>query len=593
MISSNMFNNNDISRSTAYYLLIFLFFLIFLTRILFLVADHSFSDDFGEELISGLNARDKVLFNDWEAGKKGHPFKDYLPLPNLVNYATFSFFGVGIFQYRVSFVLINILSLFLFYLILKKEFQNRLAAFLGLSLFAFADYIIIFQRSGMSEGLFGIFVILIFYCVQKTQKNKNYYFLLGFLSFGIVWVKLSGVLFFASSLAGVSFLLFKEREQLFEKIKLLMLGIISAVVVFVAFLAFADSLDGYFGYMFGLGKWMGYGRSGFSIVKTIMNIEENIDSDVILRWAMEWSPIPTLMAILTLGLFASGLIKRTRLDNFVIAAFIAGFILGNSIWPEYIVWRRYAYLIPFVFYFAAKLIWALASYEENIQQSHRQNLRLLFFVGLMLYFRFSYARRAIIDVVFKYREMQIVFDILFFIFIFLCIASLARLSKIKLSLHKRSFVVICLIILVGVYQAQASINDIFFRKVGLNFSSFFIGKEMDAKKYTPPEMYVATSGYQLHHYAVKYKLKYEWDHVPTFWYTDLISIINDKDDRYFQMTWFEDFYYAHNIRNLIEISKEYPDVRLEEIFLKRLNNRGYKRSDDLVHYRIYAVFDKH
>ena len=583
-----------IGKSAADYLLISLFFLILVTRLAFLVSDHSFGDDFGEEVISGLNARDKVLFDDWEAGKTGHSFKDYLPLPNIVNYLSFSFFGVGIFQFRAVFVLINVLAFYLFYLVLQKEVQNRLVAILGLSLFAFADYVTIFQRSGMSEGIFGLFVILAFYCAQKTRDNVRYYFCLGFFCLGIVWVKLSGLACFVGIATASLILMLDGTNTFLKKLALFLGGVLCAGIVFFILLAVNDSLDGYFKFTLGLANWLVYGERSASISNTLLNIQTNLSNKIILRWALEWFPIPTLMSIFGICLYVTGLIKRTRLDNFVVIAFITCFLLGVLQRPEYVVWRRYAFLIPFIFYFATKFISVLSNPELPATNSRKQVLKLLFFIGFMLYFRFCYATSNISNIVFNYREMHFVFDSVFYVFLVLSIVSLVEIPRFKMFCTRSllTYTAITFFTLTSTYQAQKSVRDIFFKKAGLNFSSFFMATEMEAKKYEPPVMNVATSGYQVHHYGTTYLLKYGWDHVPTFWYTDHVNILEDEDDRYFQMTWYEDLYHAHNIRNLVEILRKYPDVKLDEIYLRRLDNRSSLRTGAEMRYKIYAVFDK-
>src|SRR3989338_4148712 len=100
-------------------LLVLLFFYLFFLRTYHLCADPPFLYLLVEERASGYNARNKVLFNDWDSGAGRYQPMAYMPLAHLILFIVFKLFSVGVLQLRLPFVILSCLALILFYLLLK------------------------------------------------------------------------------------------------------------------------------------------------------------------------------------------------------------------------------------------------------------------------------------------------------------------------------------------------------------------------------------------------------------------------------------------------------------------------------------------
>ncbi|MFC2156970.1 ArnT family glycosyltransferase [Acidobacteriota bacterium] len=194
--------------------LIILGVLAFSLRAVYLSADPPTSlsasaGEFGDPGGYAFNARNKVLFGEWEIDLL-NPM--YLTLiPHSVTYVVFKIFGVGLAQMNSVPLFFALLSLFILTLIVRKEYGDRMA-FLAL-LFLGANYVfIMYSRIGNRIMPMLFFLVLSLFFLQKGTQKKGYLFfagLMGFLAFitkGVCLYILAG--FFAGLLL---YLLFNHR----------------------------------------------------------------------------------------------------------------------------------------------------------------------------------------------------------------------------------------------------------------------------------------------------------------------------------------------------------------------------------------------
>lgn len=140
----------------------------------------SFASIEPEEKASGYNARNKVLFGDWDSGGGWYQPMVYMPLANLFSYISFSFFGVGTVQLRLPFTILSILSLILFYIVLNKEYGRRYAIFMTAQ-FGLVPLVVALNRSAINENLSILYVIIIMLVLQSGGKGVLSLFFLGLL----------------------------------------------------------------------------------------------------------------------------------------------------------------------------------------------------------------------------------------------------------------------------------------------------------------------------------------------------------------------------------------------------------------------------
>lgn len=146
------------------------------------------------------NARNRLLFGEWRLDQWNNMY--YSPLHNLLVYATFSLFGIGLLQERLVPITLSGLSLLLFYLLLRRAFGAS-TAFLGTLLLGANYLFIMFGRLGLLEIPQIFAATLTLYCFGNgvAGRGLRWFFLAGAASFLVYVFKNLGAYFVGAALA--------------------------------------------------------------------------------------------------------------------------------------------------------------------------------------------------------------------------------------------------------------------------------------------------------------------------------------------------------------------------------------------------------
>jgi len=160
------------------------------------------------------NARNKILFGKWFIKNDEWNPIFITPLFTFSLYLFFYIFGVGIITARLMSVFFSIISIILFFLTMKNEFDKK-TAIIGTFLLSYNFLYLIFSRAAMLEIFSMFFLFLVFYFFQKSVKRRGFLVLVGITSFLAFLAKSSSVHFFPTVFFSTLFLVhesFRKKE---------------------------------------------------------------------------------------------------------------------------------------------------------------------------------------------------------------------------------------------------------------------------------------------------------------------------------------------------------------------------------------------
>lgn len=138
---------------------------------------------FGDPGGYAFNARNKILFGQWEIDEMNTPLYSS-PIPALLTYLSFKFFGIGFIQMNLIPILFSCFSLILIFFILKETLKNSLfLAVFGFSLLGINYLFLMYSRIANRIMPMIFFLVLALYFFLKGNTNKNWYFLAGVSTF--------------------------------------------------------------------------------------------------------------------------------------------------------------------------------------------------------------------------------------------------------------------------------------------------------------------------------------------------------------------------------------------------------------------------
>ncbi len=185
------------------------------------------------------NSRSKVLFGEWFPDD--WRITNYNPVVPYFKFFIFKLFGVGLVQVRMVSFIFSLLSLILFFLILRSYF-SPVFSLAGLTLLGFNFLYLMYNRIGTFETPMIFWMILSVYLLEKfRKKGSNIYLLLSGISAFLVFVfKMTGAHFVPVPAAAIIlFLVFYNRSEIIEKrslvkgVIIIILGILGVFIIWL------------------------------------------------------------------------------------------------------------------------------------------------------------------------------------------------------------------------------------------------------------------------------------------------------------------------------------------------------------------------
>ncbi len=198
------------------------------------------------------NARNKILFGKWYIKNDEWNPIFITPLYTFSLYLFFYIFGVGIITARLMSVFFSLISIILFYMTLKNEF-NRKVAIIGTFLLSYNFIYLILSRAAMLDIFSTFFVILTFYFFQKSVKKRRFLVLAGIVSFLAFLAKASTAPFLPAVFFSTLFLVYnpsrkKDFKYNLKTFSYLIFGwlIVALIYLFTFFIPFYDMFKNMF-----------------------------------------------------------------------------------------------------------------------------------------------------------------------------------------------------------------------------------------------------------------------------------------------------------------------------------------------------------
>ncbi len=160
-----------------------------------------------------LFARDAVLTGDW------NPQQDYRHITYLYSlvsgtgWLVYKLFGFGVYQTNLAAVILSLLSILLFYFIVRKSLGNGVA--LLALLFIGANYLGIFfgRRPFLENGMNCLFIMGLFFLTYMEKRTLGHFLFGVFFAGAVVFGKIIGVAFMGVPLVYYSYRLFYLKDR--------------------------------------------------------------------------------------------------------------------------------------------------------------------------------------------------------------------------------------------------------------------------------------------------------------------------------------------------------------------------------------------
>ena len=165
---------------------------------------------FGDEMALAHNARNKVLFGEW-ISDEWNPYI-YSPLLTLLEYAFFSFLGVGLIPLRLVNIFVLFLGFWLLLLTLRRE-RDWPTALLAVGLLGFNYIFLMYNRIGLNDTFLVFPMLLTLYLWHRGLEKPPYFILAGVSAFICYTTKATALYFtLAAALSLVWAILQKVQE---------------------------------------------------------------------------------------------------------------------------------------------------------------------------------------------------------------------------------------------------------------------------------------------------------------------------------------------------------------------------------------------
>lgn len=202
----------ELLRQKSGWFVALVFLLLLATRLVHLGADPPVDLSpsgglFGDEAALAHNARNKALFGTW-VSDEWNPFI-INPILTILEYFSFSLFGVGLRQIRLVTVTAVAVSFLLFWLALKKS-SGRRVAFLALMLLGSNFLFMMYSRLGLNDTFLVLPMTLTVFLWQRGLHRPSVLFFAGISSFACYITKASSLYFVIATFLALVFALLQK-----------------------------------------------------------------------------------------------------------------------------------------------------------------------------------------------------------------------------------------------------------------------------------------------------------------------------------------------------------------------------------------------
>lgn len=364
-------NLKNIHQDKYKLLTLFIFFIILLSRLLFLGSD--LPDVSGitveiEEKPVGINARNMIFLNHWPVYLNWCQPMVYSPLPNMISFIFFRLFEVGLTQFRLPFAIAGFVGLIFFYIILLRQ-TNRFFAVFGFLVYSLIFEVTVWNRSALPENLYLLFMPLSIYFLTKDfSKDKNVFAFVFFAAMNMV-VKTDGYPFF---LAAMFFLIIWAviNHSIPKTFKLIILGVLSTAAIYIMLF----SITGSFKYFIPMYKFL---AGAFVTNGSLLDrIPPSFVALITLMIKIDPYILISFLAVIPLMLIKIS--RFNRVDWFMAVFLFFTFCTRLTIPVSLIYWKRLAFLYFPIVYFIMRALYFLWSAKSNKKMNLKSVQKMVF-----------------------------------------------------------------------------------------------------------------------------------------------------------------------------------------------------------------------
>jgi len=361
-------------KNKPFYFLFLVLLVISILQISTFNTDANFNAIFLEQQCSGYSARAAALGFGWDSDGGWFQPGCYMPVSTLLSYLSFKLFGIGQWQFRLPFFILNLLSLWLLSLIILRLYELVPALF-GVIAFCTSPFLLSLYDSTITEILyFPLFSCIFYILIKKTQSNRTF-FLLGLLGSLTLLIKIDAIIiYFAISSIVLLELFKKECSDKIRKIALFvagtMIGIILLLLYFISTVGIESVVSFYSTYSKNYAKpnWSGVDKPFFVFLwNNFIAFNKNL---------YIFNPFFYIPALS--GLF---FVIFTRKKLSLIIKFSAIFFIFYSIFIFFatpvIYYKRFIILIPPFYFLRVHFVSKILNHLNNSIEKERLKLSLI------------------------------------------------------------------------------------------------------------------------------------------------------------------------------------------------------------------------
>ena len=324
------------------------------------------------------NARNKILFGQWETDKWNHMYTS--PIPHFATYLMFLIFGIGIAQMNAVPALFSCLLLVILYFVLKNTL-NRTYALLGVFLLGSNYIFTAFSQIAVRVMPMLLFVVLALYFLARKQEIPKFQlFLAGAMCFLAFATKGTFLLVLPAVFLGLAFFIFFQGSRKLGKPVLALcffcLGM-AAVMILWMWLIFIPQRE----------TFMAFGESN------LFWLTHGYDRLLQVFWfrpLFYFMDMPVLTCLASLMLLFLAYRALTAPRKLALLSWVSGFwMISNMVYYSVIEYRAARHFVPLVLPIVLLAVQALYDFSRSDSLKRPQRRPFLFFA--FAYFWFIYA----------------------------------------------------------------------------------------------------------------------------------------------------------------------------------------------------------